>query len=104
MAKSERVKRLCYVVCLFFFILFVSRKLNQVAFMLAFHRVELYTLLIMVQWIIPMTVFILWKREGGRIVDLGFVKGGVCQANNMGAIGRGIFNKHSLYYPRLDIG
>lgn len=44
--------------------------------MLAFHRVELYTLLIMVQWIIPMTVFILWKREGGRIVDLGFVKGG----------------------------
>ena len=76
MAKSERVKRLCYVACLFLFILFVSRKLNQVAFMLAFHRGELYTLLIMIQWIIPMTVFILWKREGERIADLGFVKGG----------------------------
>lgn len=75
MTKNERVKRLCYEICLFLFILFVSRKLNQVAFILAFHRVELYTLLIMIQWIIPVTVFILLKREGERIADIGFVKG-----------------------------
>lgn len=104
MTKSERVKKLCYVICLFFFILLVSRKLNQIASILAFHRVELYTLLIMIQWIMPATVFILLKREGERIADIGFVKGGYIKQAIAGVL-IGVFSISILsIIPDLIVG
>ncbi len=74
MGKKEEIFNLFLRILLFFIVVCLIRKLNFIASLIS-EGFELTILLSMIQWIIPLIVFILMKKEGMTINEIGFYKG-----------------------------